>query len=125
MQRNMDLIRRLLIGIEGEPSTQYDFKIEGIDDLEKWYNVDLLAEANLIRGVKVRWAADGTGPYPYIKGLVALTWDGHEFLDAIRDDSVWQKAREKVRANGLNLQSLTFDVIKSLCVSTIRETLML
>ena len=125
MQRNMDLIRQLLIGIEGEPSTQYDFNIEGIGDLEKWYNVDLLAKANLIRGVEVRWAADGTDPYVYVKGLVALTWDGHDFLNAVRDDSVWHKAREKVRAGGLSMQSLTFDMIKSLCVSTIRETLML
>ena len=57
MKRNMDLIRQLLLGIEGETSTQHEFNIEGVDDLEKWYNVDLLVEANFIRGVAVRWAA--------------------------------------------------------------------
>ena len=50
MQRNMDLIRDLLLRIEGEASTQYEFNMEGVDDLEKWYNVDLLVQANLLRG---------------------------------------------------------------------------
>ncbi len=52
MRRNMDLIRQLLLGIEGEASTQHEFRIEGVDDLEKWYNIDLLVQANLIRGCR-------------------------------------------------------------------------
>jgi hypothetical protein len=24
-----------------------------------------------------------------------LTWDGHEFLDAMRDDTLWKRAKEK------------------------------
>ena len=123
MKRNMDLIRRILLAIEGEPSTQHEFSIEGVDDLELWYNVDLLVKADLIRGVDVRWAADGAGPYAHSKGLVALTWDGHDFLDAIRSESVWQKANEKANASGLDIQSLTFEVIKSLCVSTAKQIL--
>ena len=123
MQRNMDLIRQLLLGIEGEASTQYEFNTEHVDDLEKWYNIDLLVQANLIRGVDVRWAADGTVPYPHTKGLVALTWEGHDFLDAVRNDSVWQQASEKAKAGGLDIQSLTFEMIKSLCVSTIKNVL--
>ena len=123
MKRNMDLIRQLLLGIESETSTQHEFNIEGVDDLEKWYNVDLLVEANFIRGVAVRWAADGTGSYITFKGLVALTWHGHDFLNAVRDDTVWFEAKEKVHADGLDMQSLTFDVIKSLCVSTIERIL--
>ena len=123
MQRNMDLIRQLLLGMEGEASTQYDFNVEQVDDLEKWYNIDLLVQANLIRGVQVHWAADGTGPYVHTKGLVALTWEGHEFLDAVRNDSVWRQAGEKAEAGGLDMQNLTFEVIKSLCVSTAKHIL--
>ena len=121
MRRNMDLIRQLLLRMEGETSTQYDFNVEDVDDLEKWYNIDLLVQANLVRGVEVHWAADGTGPYPHTKGLVALTWEGHDFLDAVRNDSVWQQASEKAKAGGLDMQSLTFEVVKSLCVSTVKH----
>ena len=31
MRRNMDLIRQLLLGIEGEASTQHEFRHDGID----------------------------------------------------------------------------------------------
>ena len=123
MRRNMDLIRQLLLGLEGETSTQYEFDVEGVDDLEKWYNIDLLVQANLIRGVEVRWAADGTGPYVQTKGLVALTWEGHDFLNAVRDDSIWLQASEKAKVGGLDMQSLTFEVVKSLCVSAAKHVL--
>ncbi len=113
----------MLLGIERETSTQYDFNIGGVDELEKWYNVDLLVEANLIKGAAVSWASDGTGPYVNFKGLVAMTWQGHDFFDAVRDDTVWSEVTEKANAGGLDMQSLTFDVIKSLCVSTIERML--
>lgn len=123
MQRNMDLIRQLLLDLESETSTQYSFHTNGIDELEKWYNVDLLVQAELIRGVNVRWAADGTGPFIATGGLVSLTWEGHEFLDAIRNDTVWRKAKDQVLDDGLEMGSLPFDVIKAVCVSGIRGVL--
>ena len=121
MQRNMDLIRKLLLGLESEASTQHEFNLEGVEELEKWYHVDLLLEAKFIRGVEVHWSADGRMVYPYLEGLVSLTWQGHDFLDAVRNDSVWQKAKEKAQAAGLDFQSLTIEVVKSLCVSTAKH----
>ena len=94
--------------IENEVSTQYKFNMEGGDDLEKWHNVDLLVQANLITDIEVHWAADGTGPYANAKGLVALTWDGHDFLDAVLNDSIWQQANERAKALGLDMQSMPF-----------------
>ncbi len=123
MQRDMNLIRRLLLSIEAEASTIYRFDMDGVDDVEKWYHVSLLTEAGFIKGVTVRWAADGTGPSINLAGLVALTWEGHEFLDAIRDETVWEKTKEKARASGLDMQSLTFDLIKSLGMSIIKGQL--
>lgn len=38
-----------------------------------------------------------------------LTWAGHDFLDAMRDDTVWKKAKEHVLKPGA---SWTFDVLK-------------
>ena len=119
MQRDMDSIRCLLLAMEAEPSTIYRFDLEGVCDQLKWYQVHLLSQANLIEGVRVRWAADGTGPYPTIGGLVALTWEGHDFLDAVRDDSVWEQVNKKARSAGLDIQSLTFELIKSLGMSVI------
>jgi len=46
------------------------------------------------------------------------TWEGHEFIDAARDDSRWKKATEKVgsAAGSVPLKVLT-DVLVSLAKS--------
>jgi hypothetical protein len=31
-----------------------------------------------------------------------LTWDGHEFLDAIRDPEVWRRTKEGVASRRVN-----------------------
>lgn len=49
---------------------------------------------------------------PLIKGAMiysveALTWDGHQYLDCIRDDSVWTQIRKKASIfNGAPLKVL-------------------
>ena len=123
MQRDMDLIRRILLAIESSAANEYEFDIEGADEQIKWHNVNLLVQERLIEGVNIRWGADGTGPLVHLGGRVALTWKGHDFLDAVRDDSIWIKTKEKARARGLYLQSLTFDIVKSLSVSIIQGQL--
>ena len=39
-----------------------------------------------------------------------LTWEGHELLDAVRSDNVWEKTKKSFRKGGL---SMTFDLVKS------------
>lgn len=39
-----------------------------------------------------------------------LTWTGHEFLDAIRSDTVWNKTKQTFSSKGLDM---TFDLIKT------------
>ena len=121
MQRNMDLIRKLLLEIENEKSIHHEFNPDGVQELVYWYHVDLLENSNLIRGIRVRWSSDGTHYEPFSYGLVSLTWQGHDFLDAVRSDSVWKKAKERAQSAGLDMQSLTFEVVKSLCVSTVKH----
>jgi len=40
-----------------------------------------------------------------------LTWHGHELLDTIRHNGVWNKVKAKAGEKGLDL---TFEVVKSL-----------
>ena len=37
-----------------------------------------------------------------------LTWDGHEFLDKVRNESVWRKIRDVITSKG---GSLAFSVV--------------
>ncbi|WP_019518458.1 DUF2513 domain-containing protein [Aggregatibacter actinomycetemcomitans] len=51
---------------------------------------------------------------------LSLTWQGHEFLDKIRNDSVWNKVKSTVQSKSLDL---SFDVIKQVATALIGSML--
>ena len=65
----------------------------------------LLIEAGLVLGQVI----NTLGPEVQDFIVERLTWDGHEFLDSIRSDTVWQKTKKMFTEQGL---SMSFDLIK-------------
>ena len=58
MKRDMELVRKILLRIEGAQfGYRPDLKIEGHCEPEIGYNLDLLVQAELVRG-KVGWTVD-------------------------------------------------------------------
>ncbi|WP_414150032.1 DUF2513 domain-containing protein [Acetobacterium malicum] len=53
------------------------------------YTVAKLTEANYIKTSQISYSAE-TIPTFHIQ---SLTWCGHELLDNIRDDNVWEKTK--------------------------------
>ncbi len=39
-----------------------------------------------------------------------LTWQGHEFLDAVRDKDIWTKTLDVAKQGGTNSLSALFDI---------------
>ena len=109
MERNWDTIREILIRLEAmEPEKGClqlgDFPSEKA--YEYSHHVELLIEAGLIQGQMSKTL--GTHASDFL--AIRLTWEGHEFLDAIRSDTVWNKAKASFVKGGL---SMTFDLVKS------------
>ncbi len=50
-----------------------------------------------------------------VKGL---TWAGHEFLDAARNDTVWNKTKEIVKDKG---GSVPFEVVKDIVIEIAKK----
>ena len=92
MTRDMDLIREILLAIEAYPeSNAYDLNLSFTEHSEDEvsYHCRLLFDAGLI---DAKFFPANIGPDDWaIKGL---TWAGHEFLEASRDDSRWNKAKK-------------------------------
>lgn len=94
MKRDLDLVRRILLEVEDA-----DDKVD-INDLatpqhampEIAYHVQLMAHHGLI-DARIVYADD----HDYIGWVTALTWDGCDYLDAIRNDGVWRKTKEAVK----------------------------
>lgn len=100
MRRDMDLLRLLLLKLEiiSEEAHSifiFDYEelaVEGYTEDMVAYHLDLAVEAGLID-------QGGSGT---MSGFMfrRLTWSGHDFTDAIRDDDIWQKTRQGANAAG-------------------------
>lgn len=117
MKRDMDLVRDLLLAIDEDPkydgkhrlmsNDPSDFGISGYSTEVVGYHLDLLLEAGLIAGQA------GTR-MPIIS---KVTWDGHDFLDTIRDPDVWANTKEGAKKAG----GFTLDLLRDLAKGLIKK----
>jgi hypothetical protein len=117
MKRDMELVRKLLLFFDEKEGSELVKvpPIEGYDELTTKYHLVLMHDANLLRCEPVRSTSSDRVIYvlPF-----ELTWEGHEFLDKIRADSVWARVVETVSAKG---GSLAFSVVNRLATKYVAE----
>src|SRR5687767_14319303 len=109
MQRDLDLIRKILFALETKPHPKAieTLEIEGYDDLTVRYHLNLLAQAKLID-----YEPELTNTGRIIKVLAFNpSWQGYEFLDAVRSEAVWNKVKSQATEKGT---ALPFDVLKTI-----------
>ena len=118
MRREMDLIRGLLLKLEGldlRPGAIMHFmpddeeiQIPGYSPEDIEYHAKLLTEAGLIE--------PGRGA---MEGFIfrSLTWSGHDFVDSVRSPEVWAKTKKGAEAAG----GFTVDLLKDLAKGFIKK----
>ena len=117
MRRDLDLIRKMLLGVEDAPTGfAPDLNFGGFTDAQIGYHAYLLIDAGLAKGADIT-SHDSDGPNAIIQ---YLTWEGHEFADAARDESRWKKAKGMVAEKG---GGITLDVMKALLISLMKTAL--
>jgi len=108
MKRDWDFVREILVKVE-ELSTsssslrESDFSEENRDLAV--YHAEILLEAELVKGDISHVMG---GPPSFF--ILRLTWEGHEFLDSIRDLDTWNKTKTTLKGKG---GAMTFDLIKA------------
>jgi len=114
----MDLVRKILFTVEdlSFPGFPVELKIEGYTSKEVNYHLLILADAGLL---SVDHARGGRGDYLWKS--IRLTWEGHEFLDAARDNKRWEKAKTAMSQVG----GFALDVMKQLLVQYLKTELKL
>lgn len=116
MQRDWDVIREILVRLEEKGPDDQGLRAVDFGEHRSEivaYNAYLLHKAGLIDAEILETDA---GPDDFI-GL-RLTFEGHELLDAIRSDTVWQKTKESFAAKGV---SMTLDLVKDIAVKFAAE----
>ena len=114
MKRNMELIRWLLLRSEGDEEAAKACEAFTVE--ERAYHVQLLIDAGLVEGVVRR---DEVGN-PNGAIVSRLTWAGHDFLQSVRDDTIWKKAKDQVFKPGA---SWTFDLLKEWAKQEVKQRL--
>lgn len=111
MQREMDLIRAILFAIEDKYLDTYlssnDITIEGYDVKAIGYHCALLKDAGLIADYSGDYSDDELKDF----SVGRLTWDGHELLDKIKSDTVWNKTKDVIGKRGI---PFVLDAIKEI-----------
>jgi len=119
MKRNIELVRKLLLYLEEKPDYKMvnDLELEGFSKYEVQYHFILMDQAGLIsceRSVSSSTSDRVIQVYPF-----GLTWQGHEFLEASRNDTFWNKAKELVKSKS---GALSIEVVKALLISMAKES---
>ena len=111
MKRDLNLIRKILFFIE-EADAPVDSKaviVDGYTREEIDYNIHLLFEEDYLTGIPTMRFG---GPYHWLD--MQLTWNGHEFLDTARNDTVWAKTTSTISQQ---VGSTSLEIVKALLVS--------
>jgi hypothetical protein len=111
MVRNWTIIRAILLKLEEAktPNTVLNANnLPPFSEQDVAYNMRLLSEAGYIKA-NIRESSRGDGA---IAAALArsLSNSGHELLDTIRSDTVWNKVQDKFKSSGVEM---TFDLVLS------------
>jgi len=115
MKRNMDLIRDILLEIEKQPDrhTWFSLAFEGFSLQEIDHHLLLLQDARFIHLTRKTSSGEDT----VFSGR--LTWQGHEFLEAIRPDERWERLKAAMAEAG----GFVTDVAMALVISWMKAEL--
>lgn len=122
MERNMDLMRELLLKLESlniPPGTvtqlsPYDpaLAVDGFNGDDIGHHLRMLVSGDFIE-------TGGTRPFGADGSLVfhQISWKGHDFLDSVRDPKIWEKTKSGAEAAG----GFTVDLLKDLAKAFVKK----
>jgi|SRR5690625_156949 len=116
MKRDLNLVKEILKAIEKQKGLDFisavQLEIEGCPLDEVIYNIELMGNAGLLEVERLDFMG---GEVDIL--IHNITWEGHDFLDAAKNDTVWNQVEENVKEQGGKLKELPFEVAKGLLVS--------
>jgi hypothetical protein len=115
MKRDMDLVRQILIDVEEHGPAGHgwvEIEVPGVEPEVISAHVKLLHDAGYVE------ATDRSHMQALVWQPKRLTWEGHELLEAIRNETVWSKTKKAVADKG---GSIPFEIVKELAITIARD----
>ena len=124
MKLDMDCVRDILLECEDLPldcHTPYSFQtsIARHGEDEVCYALAKLTEGNYINATVSRLPG---GQYDFC-GIYDMTFSGHQFLENVRDDKVWQKTKGVLKKAGSSSFGLAMQVTSQILAEIVKNLL--
>jgi len=114
MKRDMDLVREIMLKVEAlPPGPPVLYRIGEVVDLVLLNHLEMLIEAGLVRG-KISRSQGSRGD---VIGISTLTWEGHEWIDTVRDPRVWDETKATLQESGA---TPSFELTKAVATRILR-----
>ena len=109
MKRDKELMREILLQVEASTTTTgwIELELPGHSEVEVSNHVELLSEAGFLQAHDLS-TLDGPDWRPE-----RLTYEGHEFLDTVRDPEIWRNTREAAKKIGSSSVEVLFEIGKN------------
>ncbi|TQS71141.1 DUF2513 domain-containing protein [Ornithinibacillus gellani] len=106
MRRDLELVRNLLLLIEeNDDCNELDIPQEWNQKVI-FYHLKILDQAGFVNN------NTKTAGNKIFFLHASLTWKGHEFLDSIRNNHIWNKTKKGIKEKGLELGNVPLEIIK-------------
>lgn len=122
MKRELKVIKYVLEEIERLQQNNRSFQISfdnndtySIEQLN--YHLTILVGAGFVDANIIR----PKGPDNQLNIIKSITWDGHDLLDALRNDKAMQLAEEEANKKGSKLNDLPIEVVKALIIASTKK----
>ena len=116
MKRDLDLLRNMMLRIEANTPNQFDMQachFEDLCDIDTLnYHIALMVDAGFIESIE----RPIQGEY-YIR---RLTNSGCDYLDVVRNDSVWAKTKQRLSSVG---GSASIEIVKAVAIACLKNAL--
>ena len=133
VKRDMEMVRQILLEIESTDKCVFDFGETGeksVTMLNRPHNMArFVYELQERGGVVDPEVAERFKSKVYCYGLLVnegwiveanewrienLSWEAHDFLDAMRDDSRWSRVKQYVKDRGEDASMMPFSTLKAI-----------
>lgn len=115
MKLNMDIVRSLLLQIEEDTTLDHTILFEKSEiNSDTFYALLKLKEAGYINSIDT----NAWGGIVQVE-VKSLTYEGHKFLDTIRDPKIYRQAKEKVKS----LSSVSLEIFSKVAVQLLTNQL--
>lgn len=122
MRLNVDCVRDVLLAIESAEFNQTLTVLELSQKLPKYskeeihYTCVKLYEGKYIDAILQPFAKKAI---PAVVAINCLTYDGHKFIDTVRDNTIWKKTKSTIS----EIASVSFSILQSVASQLIMDAI--